>query len=62
MSPEKVRTGTGATPPSGSEVYSKEDYGPSSNDHQEETPTAHDACARGRDRMLRSSQKCNEYV
>jgi len=40
----------------------EEDDEPSSNDHQEETPTAHDACARGRDRMLRSSQKCNEYV
>ena len=62
VSPEKVRTGSGATSPSGSEVYSEEDYRPSSNDHQEETPTAHDACARGRDRMLRSSRKCNEYV
>ena len=40
----------------------EEDYRPSSNDHQEETPTAHDTCARGRDHMLRSSRKCNEYV
>jgi len=52
VSPEQLRTGSGATPPSGSEVYSEEDYGPSSNEHQEETRTAHDACARGRDRML----------
>jgi len=52
----------GATPSSGSEIYSEEDYGPSSNAHQEETPTAHDACVRGRDCMLRSSQKCNEYI
>jgi len=62
MSPEKVKTGTAATPPSGSEVYSKEDYGPSYNDHQEETPTAHDTCAWVRDCMLRSSWKGNEYV
>ena len=69
MSTEQVRTGSGATPPSGSEVYSEDDYEPSqgrlrpsSNDQQEETPTAHDACTRGRDHMLRSSQKCNEYL
>ena len=37
VSPEKVRTGSGATSPSGSEVYSEEDYEPSSKDHQEET-------------------------
>jgi len=29
MSTEQVRTGLGATPPSGSEVYSEEDYEPS---------------------------------
>lgn len=42
-SPEQVRTGLGATPSSRSEVYSEEEYEPSSNDYQE-TPTAHDAC------------------
>ena len=40
----------------------EEDYRPLSNDHQDKTLTAHDACARERDRMLRCSQKCNEYV
>ena len=62
MSPEQVRTGLGAISPSGSEVYSGKDYEPLSNNHQEETPTAHDACVRGRDRMLMDTRKCNKYV
>ena len=40
----------------------EEDDGPSSDDHQEENSTAHDTCARGRDCVLRDSQKYNEYV
>ena len=70
-SPEQVRTGSGATPPLGSEVYNEEDYEPSRGRLQafiqrppggDPPPTAHDACARERDRMLSSSRKCNEYV
>jgi len=52
MSTEQVRSGAGATPPSESEVYSEE--------HNE--PSSPDTCARGRDCVLRGSQKCNEYV
>jgi len=40
----------------------KEADGPSSNAHQEETPSAHKACVRGRDCTLRGSQKYNECV
>ena len=62
MSTEQVRTGSGATPPSGSEVYSKEDDGPSSHDHWEETPTTHNTRVKGRDRMLRGSRKYNVCI
>ena len=40
----------------------EEDDEPSSHNYQEETPTAHNAQARGRDRMLIGSQKYNVYV
>jgi len=69
MSTEKVRTGSGLPLPHCQKVTArksmslrKEDNGPSSNNHQEETPTAHDTCVRWRDHMLRDSWKCNEYV
>ena len=69
MSIEQVRTGSGATPPSGSEVYSKIDYEPSQGRRRAfiqqppgRDPTAQDAYARGRECMLKGSQKYNEYV
>jgi len=39
----------------------EEDNGTSSDDYQEENPTAHDACTRRRSCMLRDSWKYNVY-